>query len=49
MDYSTPKDNRSQATKARAGVTDHSDRYVLLFGLSGAIVALTILLMDFAN
>jgi hypothetical protein len=49
MDYSKPKNNRSHGTHARAGVTDHSDRYVLLFGLSGAIVALTILLMDFAN
>jgi hypothetical protein len=49
MEFSTPKNNRLQTTEARAGATDHSDRYVLLFGLSGAIVALTILLMDFAN
>ena len=39
MDFSTPQDYRVQATEAKAGVTDHSDLYVLLFGLSGVIVA----------
>jgi hypothetical protein len=49
MDFSTPPDYPAQATEARVGVTDHSDRYVLLFGLSGVIVAFTMFLMDFAN
>jgi hypothetical protein len=49
MDFSTPPDYRAQTAQARAGVTDHSDRYILLFGLSGVIVAFTMVLMDFAN
>ena len=49
MNFSTPTDYRAQATEARTGVTDHSDLYVLLFGLSGVIVAITMVLMDFAN
>ena len=46
MNFSTPQDYRAQATKAKAGVTDHSDLYVLLFGLSGVIVAFMMVLMD---
>lgn len=46
MDFSTPTDYRAHATDAKADVTDHSDRYVLLFGLSGMIVAFTMLLMN---
>ncbi len=49
MNFSTPTDYRAQATEAREGVTDHSVRYVLLFGLSGVIVAFTMVLMDLAN
>ncbi len=36
-------------TEARAGVTGHNVRYVLLFGLGGVIVAFAILLVYFAN
>ncbi len=39
MHFSTPQNYRVQASEAKAGVTDHSDLYVLLFGLSGVIVA----------
>ena len=46
MDFSTPTDYRARATEAKAGATDHSDRYVLLFGLSGIIIAFTMVLMN---
>jgi hypothetical protein len=46
MNFSTTRDYRAHATEARAGVTDHSDLYVLFFGLRGVIVALTVLLMN---
>ena len=36
-------------TEARAGVTGHNVRYVLIFGLGGVIVAFTVILMYFAN
>ncbi len=49
MKFSTPQDYRAHAAEARPGVTDHSDLYVLLFGLSGVIIAFTMVLMDFAN
>ena len=46
MNFSTPSDYRAHAAEARPGVTDHNDRYVLLFGLSGLIVAFTVLFMN---
>jgi hypothetical protein len=46
MDFSTHTDYRAQATEAKAGATDHSHRYVLLFGLSGMIVAFMMVLMN---
>jgi hypothetical protein len=46
MNFSTPSDYRAHAAESRLGVTDHNDRYVLLFGLSGMIVAFTVLLMN---
>ena len=46
MNFSTPSDFRAHAPEARRGVTDHSDRFVLLFGLSGVIVAFTVLMMN---
>jgi hypothetical protein len=36
-------------TEARAGVTGHNVRYVLLFGLGGVLVAFAALLWFFAN
>ncbi len=35
-------------TEARAGVTGHNVRYVLLFGLSGAILVLAIVVYQYA-
>jgi hypothetical protein len=35
------------ATQARAGVTGHNVRYVLMFGLGGAVLFLGIVLMVF--
>ena len=35
------------ATQARAGVTGHNVRYVLIFGLGGAAVLLAIVLVAF--
>jgi hypothetical protein len=46
MDFGTPPDYRAHATNAKAGVADHGDRYVLLFGLSGILVAFTMLLLN---
>ena len=46
MNFSTPSDYRAHAAEERPGVTDHNDRYVLLFGISGVIVAFTVLLMN---
>lgn len=34
-------------TQARAGVTGHNVRYVLMFGLGGAVVVLAIVLVAF--
>jgi hypothetical protein len=34
-------------TQARAGVTGHNVRYVLMFGLGGAVVVLGVMLMVF--
>jgi hypothetical protein len=39
MNFITAQYYRVQATEARPGVIDHSDLYVLLFGLTGVIVA----------
>ena len=36
-------------TQARAGVTGHNVRYVLIFGLGGVIVAFAVLLWYFAS
>ena len=36
-------------TEARAGVTGHNVRYVLIFGLGGVIVAFAVILIYFAN
>ena len=36
-------------TEARAGETGHNVRYVLLFGLSGIVLAFAALLIYFAN
>ena len=36
-------------TEARAGVTGHNVRYVLLFGLGGAIIALVAIVWYFAS
>lgn len=38
---------QKSATQARAGVTGHNVRYVLAFGLGGAIVVLGIVLLTF--
>jgi hypothetical protein len=46
MNIKAAADYRAHSAEARPGVIDHNDRYVLLFGLSGAIVALTVLLMN---
>ena len=46
MHFSTPPYYRAHATEARAGITDYSDSYVLLFGLCGVIVAFTMVLMS---
>ena len=36
-------------TEARAGVTGHNVRYVLLFSLAGVIVAFAVLLLYFSS
>ena len=46
MNFSTPPNYDARAIEERAGVIDHSDLFVLLFGLSGAIVAFTVLMMN---
>ena len=46
MKFSTPSNYDARAIEAKAGVIDHSDLFVLLFGLSGAIIAFTVLMMN---
>jgi hypothetical protein len=49
MDIRPHKRYRAQRTQATAAVTDNTDQYVLLFALSGALVAFIVVMMGFAN